>query len=476
MNWYILKLFNSFQDKIGNYFRSEDCSREDNLTLNMWQGVEQEYASSSIPIELFEALGTTGVFVFRPDDGIPRAFLQNGGLCYIHSNLFEVCTPECRNPVEVVAYDKACEAYARLASWTYEKETDEKVHFYKANIASDPKGEARYTTVGSHENYLVDRISYFENLYLLVPYIILRQVFVGAGGFVDGEYLLSPRTIFPRKLFSETSSDYPILSTRDESHSDEKFTRAHFVNGEGARSEYTTFLKHSITSYVLKAIECGYLRSVPEIESPIESNKEISFNLEGDWILQLKNGETISVVDYLNTYYLDSIEKLFSNNSPREQDNKALRIFKWALDKLDMGLIEDLDTSIEWVIKKKLAERAMDYQVEDGLSNELARTTILNQYMAVTDSLYYDLVEENKVKTIVSEKDIEKAFLDPPFESRGALRVALAKEFLGVIKTISWSYLKLSPGIRYEPYEFNNLGGWTKEKVQKMIDEVGSNI
>jgi hypothetical protein len=248
------------------------------------------------------------------------------------------------------------------------------------------------------------------------------------------------------------------------------------VNGEGARSEFTTYLKHGITSYVLKAIEFGYLRSVPRIESPIETNKEISLNLEGDWRIVLKNGETISVVDYLNAYYLDPIERLFSDNSAREQDNKVLKLFKWALEKLDMGLIKDLDTSIEWVIKKKLAERATDYQIEDGLSNEMARTTILNQYTAVTDPLYYDLVEENKVKTIVSEKDIEKAFLEAPFESRGILRVALAREFFGVIKTISWSYLKLRPNIRYEPYEFNNLGGWTKEKVQEMIDEVGSNL
>ncbi|MFA9437304.1 MAG: hypothetical protein ACEROO_09340, partial [Candidatus Bathyarchaeota archaeon] len=75
------------------------------LTLSMWQGAEQEFATGSLPIELFDALGGKGVFVHKPDDGIPRAFLRNGGLCYIHSNLFEVCTPECRTPIEVVAYD-----------------------------------------------------------------------------------------------------------------------------------------------------------------------------------------------------------------------------------------------------------------------------------------------------------------------------------------------------------------------------------
>ena len=126
----------------------------------MWQGAEQEYATGSHSMELFEALGETGVFSFKQDDGIPRAFLWNGGLCYIHSNLFELCTPECRNPLEIVAYDKACEAYARLASWRIEEKTGKQIHVYKTNIALDPKGPDQYTTVGCHENYLVSILIY----------------------------------------------------------------------------------------------------------------------------------------------------------------------------------------------------------------------------------------------------------------------------------------------------------------------------
>ena len=446
------------------------------MTLNMWQGAEQEFATSSSPMALFEALGETGVFSFKQSDGIPRAFLRNGGLCYIHSSLFELCTPECRNPLEVLGYDKACEAYARLASWTIEENTGQRVHVYKTNIASDPKGEVPYTTVGSHENYLVERSSYIENQRLIIPYMILRQVFVGAGGYVNGEYLVSPRTIFPKKLYSETSTDYPIMSTRDESHTNEDYTRAHIVNGEGARSEYTTFLKHSITSYILRAIEQGYLVGVPEIDSPLDSNKGIAVNLEGDWTVPLKNREEMRVTDYLNTYYLGSIEEVFSDNTPSDWDKTALKEFKWVLEKLDSGLIESLDGSIEWVIKKNLVENVLDYEVEMGLSEEAARIALLNQYMAVTDPLYDELVGENKVKTIVSEENVEKAFYDAPAESRGTLRVELAREFADYIKTISWSYLKLKPKIHYEPFTFNELGGWTSEKIQDLVDEIRSTI
>ena len=445
------------------------------MTLSMWQGAEQEFATGSLPIELFDALGGKGVFVHKPDDGIPRAFLRNGGLCYIHSNLFEVCTPECRTPMEVVAYDKACEAYARLASWAYEEKTGQWINFYKTNIAKDPKGEVPYTTVGSHENYLVERSRYQKNLNLLIPYMILRQVFVGAGGYVNGSYMLSPRAIFPQKVFSETSTDYPILSTRDESHAGEQYTRAHIVNGEGARSEFTTFLKHGVTSYVLRSIERGYLKSVPEIAEPIEANKVIASNLEGDWTVPLKDGGKIGVIDYLNTYYLDPIEQLFSDDAPTDEDHMALREIKWVLENLDQGLIESLDTSIEWVIKRKLAENGLEaYNVEGGMGEGDARTALLNQYMAITDPLFDELVDDGKVKSVVSKEDVEKAFLEPPVDSRGVLRVALAREFRESIKSISWAYIKLLPKIRYQPIEFNELDSWTPEKVDEKLAVVRS--
>jgi len=415
------------------------------------------------------------VFVHKPDDGIPRAFLRNGGLCYIHSNLFEVCTPECRTPMEVVANDKACEAYARLASWAFEERTGQRIHFYKTNIAKDPKGEVPYTTVGSHENYLVERRSYLKNLNLLIPYMILRQVFIGAGGYVNGSYMLSPRAIFPKKVFSETSTDYPILSTRDESHASERYTRAHIVNGEGARSEFTTFLKHSVTSYVLRTIEGGYLKSAPEIEDPIGTNKVIASNIEGDWTVPLKDAGKMGVIDYLNTYYLDPIEQLFSNDAPTDEDKMALREIKWVLGKLDQGLVESLDTSIEWVIKRELVENVLDaYNVEGGMGEDDARTALLNQYMAVTDPLFDELVGDGRVESVVSEEAVEKAFLEPPVDSRGVLRVALAREFRDSIKSISWAYIKLQPKIRYQPIEFNELDGWTSEKVDGKLSEVRS--
>jgi len=448
------------------------------MSIEVWQGAEQEFAAGSQPVGLFQALGGRGVYVYRPLDNIPRAHLRNGGVCYIHSNLFEVATPECRSPRELVAYDKASEAYARLASWVYEEETGRRVHLYKTNIASDPKGGAEYTTVGAHENYLVKREGYQGSEALLIPFLVLRQLFCGIGGYVNGEYMVSPRSIFPLKVYSDVSSDYPIVSLRDEPHAGEDYTRAHVVHGEGARSEYTTYLKHAVTSLVLQAIQGGHIKGVPELADPIEAGKKIAGNLDGDWTVELANGEQMGAVDFLSTHYVGGIESLLEEAEPPEDTVKALGELKWVLAKLGDDLIEDLDKSVEWVIKKSLIEDGYQdhFHHEEGLDEASAKKAAAFQYTAVTDPLFDELTERHGLRTIVTEAEIEKAFLDPPEDSRGRLRIALARHLEGSLETLSWSYLKYREGRKRLTYLFEELDGWTEDRVAWTLKDLDSRI
>jgi len=447
------------------------------MSLEVWQGAEQEFAAGAQPVGLFHALGGRSVYVYRPLDNIPRAHLRNGGVCYIHSNLFEVCTPECRGPRELVAYDKANEAYARLASWAYEEETGRRVHLYKTNIASDPKGEVEYTTVGAHENYLVKREGYSDSAPQLIPFLVLRQLFCGVGGYVRGEYMVSPRSIFPLKVYSEVSTDYPIVSLRDEPHAGEAYTRAHIVFGEGARSEYTTFLKHAATSLVLQAIQGGHIGEVPELADPIEAGKKLAGNLDGDWCVELADRIRLGAVEYLNTYYVDGIESLL-DESGSEDSQEALNELKWVLGKLGEGLIEDLDRSVEWVIKKTLIEDGYqdNFQHEEGLDEASAKEAAAFQYTAVTDPLFDQLTEKHGLRTVISEAEVENAFLEPPADSRGKLRVALAKHLQGSLETLSWSFLKYRENRKRLTFGFESLDGWTDESIACRVKDLNSRI
>jgi hypothetical protein len=448
------------------------------MSLDVWQGAEQEYAAGPRPVNLFKALGEQGVYIYRPMGNVPRAFLKNGGACYIHSNLFEVCTSECRDAYELVAYEKASEAYARLASWAYRERTGEQVHLYKTSIALDPKGEVKHTTVGAHENYLIEREGYTGKEHLMVPYLILRQLFCGVGGYVDGSYMILPRAIFPKMVYSEVSSDYPIISLRDESHAGEAFTRVHVVFGEGARNEYTTFLKHSITSYVLQAIQKGHIKEVPELSDPIVAGQEISKHLEGDWSVRLAGGEKVAALDYLNSYYLEGVEKVFADKEASDHDLLAFKGFKRVLGKLGEGLFKDLDTSVEWATKLVHIEEGFGkhFEVEERLDEASAKEAAAFQYTAVTDPLFDELADAIGLRRVVSDKDVETAFLKPPSRSRGCLRTALVERFEDSIETLSWSYVKLRQKRSTLNFHFECLDGWTKEEVSNFIAEVASQM
>ena len=98
------------------------------------------------------------------------------------------------------------------------------------------------------------------------------------------------------------------------------------------------------------------------------------------------------------------------------------------------------------------------------------------QYTAVTDPLFDELADAIGLRRVVSDKDVETAFLKPPSGSRGSLRVALVERFEDSIETLSWSYVKLRRDRSTLNFPFEGLDGWTKEAVSDFIAEVASQM
>ena len=194
----------------------------------------------------------------------------------------------------------------------------------------------------------------------------------------------------------------------------------------------------------------------------------------GDWKVRLMNGVQIGVIDYLKTYYLEGIERLFEAKDPQNHDLLALTEFKRVLNKLENGLFESLENEVEWVIKQSLIDKGLPeiFSFDTELSEMEAKEAAVHQYMAVTDPLYDELVEAGKIRTLLEEKMVQRAFMKPPPESRGELRVAISRHFRERMKTISWSYMKLPSKIHSYPIEFNEMEGWTQEKIDEKITEI----
>jgi len=148
------------------------------------------------------------------------------------------------------------------------------------------------------------------------------------------------------------------------------------------------------------------------------------------------------------------------------------------LGKLGEGLIEDLDKSVEWVIKKTLIEDGYhdNFQHEEGLDEAAAKEAAAFQYTAVTDPLFDELTERHDLRTVVTEAGVERAFLEPPADSRGKLRVALARHLQGSLETLSWAFLKYRENRKRLTYGFETLDGWTEERVVWAVKDLDSRI
>ena len=457
------------------------------VDLSRWQGLEHEYRigiSSESPglyryarfyhvDEVIHALenytffdGTNAICskLRRRNDG----FLRNGSRIYICTGgHLEIATPECRNAFDALKYDKAAELYMQIgvenANERYRKKQGKKgigstsIQCWKANVEIDK----RYGR-GTHESYIIERKKFVGKENLLIPFLILRKIFFGAGGFIAEKgglrYVISPKAMVSKRVLTESPSQWPILSTRDEPLSTKDKYRVHITSGEGVRSEVTRLLNNALTSYVIDAIEVGKISHIEDIWNPLQTFKDISMNTEGDWRIKLMNGKTELAIDYINCYYLNAIEELFEERETSYWDKYVLDTFKRLCDKFKQGLLEDpyVLRRLEWVtklwvIRNEIADFEYEYiskgrfdyrsiyMMDEYMEKEVAASF---DFTNLCDfDLYEQIADKIGVERILTEEDIGEALLFPPKNSRAELRVRLALEFEN--SALSWNKITI---------------------------------
>ncbi len=447
-----------------------------------WQGVEIEYATpvkgrrGSYANSILQALEkqTVGEGKLRPFLRTSKGrsdFLINGGRTYVDhviaNDVFEACTPECRDGFQCTVYEKAMDSYARLACQSAAESAGEPVHCYKVPVAYSPDGA--YTTRGLHESYLIEKRSFARMCDLLVPFLALRPLFCGVGGYINGRFVISPRQFFIKQVISkETPRDRPMIGLGKESLSDSDHVRLHVSNGEGARSDLTTFLRQSITSLVISAIERGALTSAPHLADPIRTAREISENASGNWRVEVEGGREVDAIDFLSQYYLMPIKQLLITTIPSEHDRQALQEWENVLEALKKRDFESLSKKLEWTIKLDIFEnRPGDFfEVEGDTFTPAAKENLNFQFSAITDSTFDELTAELGIVPVVDEKEVRQAMAFPPEDSRGMLRVQMA----GQVQLDEMDWDRVSAAGR--KFVFPGLDGWNMREINRQIERI----
>lgn len=234
-------------------------------------------------------------------------FLENSSRCYVDcGGHLETCTPEVRNPLDLVAAIKAMERILLDISQPASCLLGSAIKFGRANV--DPSSAATY---GQHESMLSAHPSDFYVKFIL-PFLVTRPVWSGAGGLAPGSsdvtFAVAPRLLRFSSVASDQSTDSrPIVNLRNEPLAKLGHHRFHIIAGETLSSECGLYLKAGVTALVVRAADLGAQIGL-EIPDPVKAIHVVALDPTCKETIPLSDGRRLTAVQ-IQFEYLAVVEK-----------------------------------------------------------------------------------------------------------------------------------------------------------------------
>jgi len=367
-------------------------------------------------------------------------FLKNQSRAYYDVGHLELSTCETTNARDLVIWEKAGE---KIVDWARRKVEElylapEKVILcLKNNTAPDG------TSYGSHENYCVSRRIPFPETFLryLVPHLVTRIIYTGAGDILDGRYVLSPSAYLTGSVISsDTMHDVGILNTRDEPHGNEdKFRRLHILVGDALMNEVAIALRQFTTTCVLLLIEEDRLGDMPELVRPLEDLWEMVECTNPDrWSITIRASERFDNREHVNPieiqrYYLERSEDLIESQIER----RLFRRWERVLDLLERKDTRSLARCVEWVDRfltiKELSDKGKS---EMSICKRYSETGKERSY-------FYERQEKDLVDRLITDREIIRAIHAPPRDTRAHARWMIYRRFGEDIVSMDWASVRV---------------------------------
>jgi len=380
-----------------------------------------------------------------------NAVLTNGARFYVDHAHPELSTPECRDALSIVLYDRAAELIVLDAMAAAARNTPgQEIIIYKDN--TDRKGNS----YGCHENYLLDRERPFGQVVAAATtHFVSRQIFTGSGKVGtelaaysrdDVPYQLSQRAEhFEEEVGLETTLKRPIVNTRDEPHADSsKYRRLHVITGDANMSQVATFLKVGTSAIVFAMLEDDFMVDAPVIADPVRAMHRVSHDVDLVDTLTTDEGVTMTALEV----QWDLLAR--ANRWAKERGLEAvgettgkLILERW--EEILSGLETDpmtLAGQLDWVAKKRLLEGFMARHDCDWDDTRLR----------ALDLQYHDLRPQKSLasrvglETLVSDEDARVATTEPPTDTRAYFRGRCLQKFADQVVAANWDSIVFDVG------------------------------
>ncbi len=382
-----------------------------------------------------------------------NAVLTNGARYYVDHAHPEISTPECRDALTLVRFDRAAELIA-AASMTRVADLlppEQEVVLYKDN--TDRKGNA----YGCHENYLLERsLAFGQIIGIATLHFVTRQIYTGAGK-VGSElpgmsaeqipYQLTQRAEhFEEEVGLETTLKRPIVNTRDEPHADaHRYRRLHVIVGDANMSQVATFAKVGTTAIVFAMLEDQAWTRPVAFDDPVAAMHAVSHDLSLSEPLLLDDGTTATALDL----QIDLLEqaKEWANERGLDavggDDVGTMILDRW--EAFLIGLERDPDSladQIDWVAKRRLLQAFQDRH-NCGWDDSRLRALDL-QYHDLRPGK--SLAAKVGLETLVDDDDARRAMVEPPADTRAYFRGRCLQKFQDQVVAANWDSIVFDVG------------------------------
>jgi len=384
-----------------------------------------------------------------PDARSTGVYLQNGARLYVDTGGHpELATPECTHPSELVRYLRAGERILLDLGRRVQTEglRDSQICWFISNVDYSGSG----ATWGCHESYL-HRTSSDALAEQLIPHLVTRVIYCGAGGFNNLtpalEFTLSPRAFHMERVVSgDSTSERGIFHTKDEPLARRGYHRLHLLCGESLCSEIATWLKIGATALVVALTEAGFRpgRAV-QLADPLKALRTVAGDLRCRALLELSDGRRLSALQ-IQRHYLAQVEERLDHEVMPPWAPEVCRHWRRILDLLEAApasVAGLLDWAIKWNLYAHHARRR-------GFSWEILAqwNDIVADFKAAFPGL--DLARLN-AETLISPDS-------PVLEQAAALTPRLRQRGLG------WGQLACFEQLRAELLELDTRFGELGER------------
>ena len=373
--------------------------------------------------------------------------LTNGARYYVDHAHPEVSTPECRNALEAVLFDRAGEEIVRRSMQVANEglPSESEIVLYKNN--SDGKGNS----YGCHENYLISRQTPFTQIAKqITTHFVSRQIFCGAGKVgaehrgLTGKnsnpnlFQISQRAdFFEEEIGLETTLKRPIVNTRDEPHCDPaKYRRLHVIAGDANMSEVATFLKVGTTSIVLAMIEDDAFPAHLVIKDPVRAVRQVSHDPTLKAVIEMIDGRQLTAAqiqmeiieaatNYASRFGLDSVDAQIGNDVLQRWRNVVTSLQS---DPLTVANI------VDWVAKQRIIE---GFAQRHGLQATDLR-------LKAIDLQYHDMRVEKclalraGLDVLCLPQDVMWSMVHPPSSTRAYFRGTVLQRWPSDVVAANW--------------------------------------